>query len=289
MWHVAPTLQDAKTLYTRVMGSSTPVQRRTVADAVEAWLQGYVENARNERGRRLARQRAENHLKPALGMRPLWLVTAEDLRAYRIALERTGLAPQTVAHILSDARCLFGWAVDAGWLSVSPFPRRLLPRVQERPPKRLADDEVAKLIAIAEPWGFALRFLLGTGVRWGEAARAEAAHVERGQLVVSITKSGRVRRVPLAPALAAEIRGRVGRLMPCRIAQTLAIRARDLSKVRRFHVHMTRHTFACRWLDAGSSVETLQEVLGHSSIRTTQRYGRPSEGAVRREAERSWG
>ena len=54
--------------------------------------------------------------------------------------------------------------------------------------------------------------------------------------------------------------------------------ARKLSGVERFHVHMLRHTFACAWVDRGGSLAALQLLLGHSSITTTQRYGRPAAG-----------
>src|ERR1041385_6150180 len=59
--------------------------------------------------------------------------------------------------------------------------------------------------------------------------------------------------------------------------------------VEHFHAHQLRHTFACRWLEAGGSLAALQEILGPSSIVTTQRYGRLSEAHVRAEAERIQG
>lgn len=58
----------------------------------------------------------------------------------------------TVWHVLSDARCLFRWAEDEGLVDRSPFPRRVMPRLPERPPGRLTDEEVAQLLAIPEPW-----------------------------------------------------------------------------------------------------------------------------------------
>ena len=53
-----------------------------------------------------------------------------------------------------------------------------------------------------------------------------------------------------------------------------------------FHVHQLRHSFACLWLERGGSLAALQELLGHSTIVTTQRYARLSDEAVRREADR---
>jgi integrase len=61
---------------------------------------------------------------------------------------------------------------------------------------------------------------------------------------------------------------------------------RRLSGVERFHVHQLRHTFACRWLEAGGSLAALQQVLGHSTVVTTQRHARLDEEAIGREAER---
>ncbi len=54
----------------------------------------------------------------------------------------------------------------------------------------------------------------------------------------------------------------------------------------RFHVHRTRHTFACRYLEGGGGVTMLQEILGHASVEQTQQYGRPDEKAIRADAQR---
>lgn len=53
-----------------------------------------------------------------------------------------------------------------------------------------------------------------------------------------------------------------------------------------FHVHQTRHTFACQWLERSGSLASLQQILGHASIVTTQWYARLTDEAVVREAAR---
>jgi len=229
------------------------------------------------------------YLVPFLGHVLLHKLAKDDLRAYRIHLERTHLSPQSVRHVLSDARCLFNWCEDVGLMDRAPIPKKLLPRIQERPPDRLMDEEVARLVVQPEPYGLICRLALGTGLRWGELVRATAADVQGGMLVVHQTKSGKVRRVPLSCVLQGELRMRVGRLLPIRNGNAFARQVRRLTGIENFHPHQMRHTFACRWIESQGSLAALQEILGHSSIVTTQRYARLGELHVRQEAERMEG
>jgi integrase len=138
----------------------------------------------------LAHQRVRDYLKPFLGRYVAARVKRDDLRRYRLWLEAKELAALSVVHILADARCMFLWAEDSGYIERAPIPKRLLPRIQERPPDRLTDEEVRRLLEVEEPWGFAIRLGLGTGLRWGEMARAQASHLSGNVLTVSQTKSG---------------------------------------------------------------------------------------------------
>jgi integrase len=230
-----------------------------------------------------------------MGYKQLSRVMKDDLRAYRLWLEKRKLSAQSVRHILADVRCLFRWAEDSGWIDRSPVPHKLLPKIQERAPDRLSDSEVDAILSVPEPYSFIVRLGLGTGLRWGELQRAchtdlEVARGEegreRGVLVVAHTKSWKVRRIPLTQALWSELRFRIGGFLPIQNPCGFARMVRRFSGVTRFHAHQMRHTFACRWLERGGSLAALQQMLGHSSILTTQRYARISDDLVRREVER---
>ena len=270
-------------------------ERVTVRQAGERWLASYVETRRTEKGRKLTASRFGQYLEPFMGHMLLERVNGEDVRAYRLWLERnTKLSVTSVWHLLSDCRCMFNWCDEAGLVSRSPFPRRVMPKLQEQPPDRLTDEEADTLRALPDPDGFVCRLALGTGLRWGELCRAQAAEVERGFLLVQQTKSGKVRRVPLTGELMEEVRTRVGRLVPFASVSpgSFAAVVRRATGVETFHVHQMRHTFACQWLERGGSLAALQQVLGHASIVTTQRYARLGDEAVMREARRlgaHWG
>lgn len=177
-----------------------------------------------------------------------------------------------------------------------------MPRLTERAPDTLTREESAVLRGLPEPHGFVLRFLLGSGLRWGKMVRAQASDIRDGVLLVKKSKSGKVRRVPLTEDVLAECRDRVGRLCPVTDSVSFNRRVRELvaeylktldeddrkalKNLQRFHVHLTRHTYASEWRDAGVSRAGLQAVLGHSSVTVTERYGRIADDLVVREVKR---
>jgi len=239
----------------------------------------------------IASRRVEMYLQPKLGAIPLADLTGDDVRRYRLSLEAGGFAPATVGHLLSDLRCVLNWCVESDRLERSPFPKRIMPRLPQVPPDRLSDSEVEQLHAVPDPQAFVIRLGLGTGLRWGEMCAARAEDVEGGALQVYRTKDGELRRVPLAPALREEIRRMRGRICPRAQSAVSGFNAfiKRRSGIAHFHVHQLRHTFGCRWVERGGSLAALQQILGHNSIETTQRYARLSDRHVQHEAERVFG
>lgn len=163
-----------------------------------------------------------------------------------------------------------------------------MPRIQERPPDHLSVEEEAAVVALPDPLGLMCRVAIATGLRRRELGQLQASHFQNGVLVVSNTKSAKVRRVPVPEELARELRGRVGLLFPfvATSPDHTARRIRRLSGVVGFRLHRLRHTFANRWLVYGGSIEALRVVMGHSTVSVTERYGRLSDANVREQASR---
>ncbi len=280
----------------RIKAGLPPMDERsailTVRDAVKSWLEDRVRHTRQAAFAESTRARCEHVLLPFMGSHPLEQVTAGTLFAYRNHLveltSRRGrpLSPTTVRMFLGDLRAVLNHALTLQLLDRSPVPRGWLPRLPERAPDVLSQAEQATLVALSGEYGRVLRLLLGTGVRWGELARAQAQDLQNGKLVIGQSKSGRVRRVPIPPEILVECQGRVGRLSPFRDSCSFNKRVRQLSGIARFHSHLCRHTFATEWRESGGSLAALQAVLGHGSIAVTERYGTISEDMVQREAQR---
>ena len=254
------------------------------------WLRTYVPTTRNAKGQRLAATRFVRYAHVVFHDVPLDAIDGDDIRKYRLWLEHDlQLSPHTVTHVLSDLRCLLRWAVTVGLLARSPFPSRVMPRIAEVPPRGFTPLEMTILTSFAGHGGFALRFLLGTGLRWAEACRATRDQVRGMLLEVSNAKSGRVRRVPVPIELLAEAAAfGYQRFVPyaANSPGSFSRAVRHHSGIADFHVHRCRHTFAMRWLEAGGNLAVLQQILGHRDLSTTMRYARVTDELVRGEAER---
>ena len=273
----------------------------TAADFSKRWRQEYVAQERNEKGQLMADQRLKDFILPHIGQYRLDAVRVEHMRRLRASIEqprpkRKRLSPQTVKHVLSDVRCLFRYAVEVGEISESPFRASIMPKIKELAPQRLTDEQVKQVLDAAGPrHETVIKLLLYTAIRWGELHRLQWRHVKNlpePHLVIEHTKSDRVRRVPLNDAAQEAIRLERERttsvfVSPLRAKQPRAT-ADYINRRVGFHfkIHSLRHTYASRWIERGLSVSILRNVLGHSTVKMTERYGDASDPSVFAEAKR---
>ncbi len=231
--------------------------------------------------------------------------TSDDIRAFLGAIARRGLSARTAARRLSSVRQFFGFLLGEGLRDDDPSTVIDAP-AQGRPlPKVLSEDEVNRIIdaAHAEPGYEGLRLaalvetLYATGLRVSELVGMPMAALDGdARLLLVRGKGGKERMVPLgepaADAIAEylEIRGQfLGRrersrwLFPSRSRQGHLTRHRFAQLLKQLAIeaeidparvspHVLRHAFASHLLANGADLRSVQAMLGHADISTTQIY-----------------
>lgn len=263
--------------------------RASMSELAPHWLDGLL--TRNAKGRELMASRLRDHHLPEFGMMRPDRITRGRLLEYRTRLVRKGLSKSTANALLGEMRTFLRWAATSEYIDAAPSFEGLLFKLKRPMPKRLTPEEEAIVRGLDGELGRIARFLLGTGLRWGEACNAQASDIQRNRrgdrfLAVPEAKSGEPRLVPLALAWP-EIEGRVGKLVPyaASSAGTFNRRVKAATEIPDFHAHRCRHTFACTWLETGGSKAALQRILGHKMAATTERYGQTSDDYNALEAE----
>lgn len=228
-----------------------------------------------------------------------------DIRAYLGALKSRRAAPTTVARRLSALRQFFGFLFAEGIRGDDPTVAIDGPRLGRALPKVLTEAEVEKLLAAAHatPGKEGLRLaamlelLYASGLRVSELVTLPHAAVARDPEVIVVRgKGGRERMVPLTLAARAALRaycavredfatkggasrwlfpsqGREGHLTRQRLGQLLKELAfRCGIEPKKVSPHVLRHAFASHLLAHGADLRSLQQLLGHADIATTQIY-----------------
>jgi len=229
-------------------------------------------------------------------------IDALAIRGFVARLHNEGLAKSSVARKLSAVRSFLKHAVRLGVIDVSPAEGIPTPKQSKLLPKHLTVDEVFTLLdSIAGDEVAALRdralleFLYATGLRVGELASLDLDDVDHaGGLVRVLGKGNKERIVPFGRKAQASLLAWLSASEPLRLgggdanALFLNLRGTRLTdrSTRRIldrrmlqaaiaaHIspHALRHTFATHMLGAGADLRAIQELLGHASLSTTQRY-----------------
>ena len=234
-----------------------------------------------------------------------WAALARlDAPALRQQLSRRradGLANASAARELSAIKAFLAFARTQAGLPEAAAPRMRGPRIKKGIPRPVTPDDAVNLAATveedaAEEWIGArdravLLLLYGAGLRIAEALSLTGAALPLGETLTVTGKGGKQRVVPLLPILRdavadylgkcpwpvergkALFRGAKGGPLSPGMVQKAVARARvSLGLPATATPHALRHSFATHLLGAGADLRSLQELLGHASLSSTQIY-----------------
>jgi len=228
-----------------------------------------------------------------------------SLHAYLTSPATARLSPRTLARRISAMRQFYKFLLLEGVRQDDPTAELDTPRLGRPLPKILSETEIKALIDAAQSWagnegirvGCIIELLYATGLRVSELVTLPLAAARRDPRFLIISgKGGKERVVPLSePARAAlgrylecredflpeagpsrwlfPSRGRAGHLTRQRTGQLLKeLAAKAGLNPDRLSPHVLRHAFASHLLDHGADLRSVQQMLGHADIATTQIY-----------------
>ena len=240
-------------------------------------------------------------------------VSRLQLRRYLVELEEQGLKKTSVQRKLASVRGLFGWLQQEGHIDKDPAKLIKGPKAEKRVPRFLTSAEVDQLLAQPfddSPQGrrdqAILETLYSTGCRVSECATMNLAALDLDEGIVRVIGKGQKERLAMLgtqamhaisswlPARKEILRNakrvddgslwlnRTGRKLSARwIFETVVARARKADLQTRLTPHGLRHSFATHLLDRGADLRTVQELLGHARLVTTEIYTHVSIGRLR--------
>jgi integrase/recombinase XerC len=228
------------------------------------------------------------------------------VRSYLAHLHRAKLSNRSLARHLSTLRSFFRWACREGHIEKNPAKGLPAPRVPKTLPRAMTLPDTERLLDSGHDEGLIpereralFELLYATGLRVSEAAGLDLDDVDFAERLVRVTgKGSRERIVPFGEAAADALRAylpsraalrhrandedetgdplfvnaRGGRLTPRSMARLLKRRLRAAGLPEEISPHALRHTFATHLLQAGADLRAIQELLGHASLSTTQKY-----------------
>jgi integrase/recombinase XerC len=224
---------------------------------------------------------------------------ATDIRRFVAMLHGRGLSPRSLARLLSSWRGFFDWLARQGEVGANPCKGIRPPRAARTLPEALSPDEASRLVAIDDDSDAGIRdralfeLAYSCGLRVSELTGLDLGAVDAASGEVRVTgKGSKTRIVPVgkpalvalarwlpvrtrtaAPGEAALFIGRSGkRLSPREVQRRIKRWAAAAGLAVDVHPHMLRHSFASHVLQSSGDLRAVQEMLGHSSIASTQVY-----------------
>ncbi|MDO5581852.1 MAG: tyrosine recombinase XerC [Planctomycetia bacterium] len=248
-------------------------------------------------------------------------ISIHDLRGYLAAMHEAQYADTTIARRLASLRSFYRFGIREGWVQENPVKSLRNPRQAHRLPYVLSTEEMSKLLSapdIQKTAGIRDRAILETlysaGLRVSELAGMNMEDLMLDEDLLRIRGKGkRERFAPIGSYARSALEGwlclrpsiiknkekkflkngpvflsRLGtRLTTRSVARMLEKYIREAGLDRRTSPHTIRHSFATHILNNGADIRSVQELLGHKSLQTTQIYTHVSTKVLRDAYERS--
>ena len=243
----------------------------------------------------------ERHLGFQPGIDDLAALSRSDLWAFQAERQADGLTPVSMARALSALKSLYSFFDKRGICKNAAIAMAESPKLPRTVPKPLSVEDAFETLETAEemaiqPWHgkrdralFAL--LYGCGLRIGEALALNRRDIQNLDRIVVTGKGNKQRVVPMLKMVSMQISdylaicpydvgndgplflGARGKRLNAAIAQRAMRTVRAvLGLTETATPHALRHSFATHLLSGGGDLRTIQELLGHASLSTTQRY-----------------
>jgi integrase/recombinase XerC len=221
------------------------------------------------------------------------------LRRFASGLHAAGYATSTIARKLASMRSFYAFGQREGWVRANPAKPLRSPRRSRKLPKFLTGDEIGRLLAAPDPRAAGglrdraiLELMYSSGVRVQELVNLDDADLDLRNATIRVRGKGRRERLGIVgsqaraavrawlaarPATARGPRALFtnklgGRLSVRGVARLLEKHLATAGLTGRASPHTLRHSFATHLLDAGADIRSVQELLGHKSLVTTQIY-----------------
>jgi site-specific recombinase XerD len=214
-------------------------------------------------------------------------ITEQQARGFLTELASRGLSASTINQAISAVRFFFQNVLRRSW----DFEVRYQ-RAPQRVPLTLTADEVSRLLQAVPNLRerTAMEISYATGLRLGEVLRLKVSDIDSQRMILRVDygKGKRDRNVMLGPALLQTLRaywrqyrpqgllfpGKDPRrpLNPTLIQRAFKQATREARIQKQVSFHSLRHSFATQLLESGVNLRTIQALLGHRSLGTTQRY-----------------
>ena len=241
-------------------------------------------------------------------------ITSRHAREFAGQCFRRGLSGQSISRMLAAVRTFYRYLMREKQVQINPFENVTAPKSSKKLPKFLTAEQAMKLVEVSGDDTISIRdraileLFYSSGIRLQELVGLNLHDVDLRRKMVRVTGKGSKERIVPVGSKAIEalknwyrrrqswaaqgetalfVSNRGSRMSTRTVQNRIEVRAVEQGIPMRVHPHMLRHSFATHVLASSSDIRAVQELLGHSSLSTTQIYTHLDYGHLSKEYDRA--